>query len=433
MALSLVIGGLTCAGIILSVLFMPQIKIKRFTLSTYCLCALAGAACVLIFGCVSPSGVLQGLSTNSEVNPIKILVLFICMTLLSVFLDEAGFFEWLASVTLSHAGHSQKRLFLLLFVTVSVLTVFTSNDIVILTFTPFICRFAAHAGVDPVPYLVSEFVAANTWSMALIIGNPTNIYVASSVGMDFISYFKVMALPAAAAGITAYAVLRLIFRKRLASPIEPREVKATITDKFSAVTGGIILASCTLVMAVGSYFGLEMWLVALISAALLYAISLFYALVRRRRPAELIGCTKRAPFVLVPFVLSMFIIVLALKENGVITLAANAFGSDHAVLKYGVASFFVSDITNNIPMSVLFAPIVNSAQPAVRLGAAYGTVIGSNIGAFLTPVGALAGIMWMSLLKQYDVRFTFARFVEYGAATSLPVLSAALLTLSATI
>gem|GEM_PF-5222680 len=41
--------------------------------------------------------------------------------------------------------------------------------------------------------------------------------------------------------------------------------------------------------------------------------------------------------------------------------------------------------------------------------------------------------MWMSLLKQYDVRFTFARFVEYGAATSLPVLSAALLTLSATI
>ena len=432
MALSLVICGLSCLGIIGSVLFMPQFKIKGIHISTYCLFAVAGAACVMIFGCVSPRVVLSELSADSAVNPIKILVLFICMTLLSVFLDEAGFFEWLAGLTLSHAGHSQKKLFFLLFVTVSVLTVFTSNDIVILTFTPFICRFAEYAGIDPVPYLVSEFVAANTWSMALIIGNPTNIYVASSVGIDFLSYFKTMALPAAAAGITAYAVLRFIFRRKLERDIDPRPVESHITDTFSVVFGASLLAVCTLVMAVGSYFGLEMWLVSLTSAIILYSVSLVYALVKRRRPSELIGCTKRAPFVLVPFVLSMFIIVLALKQNGFIALAADTLGADHALLKYGVSSFLVSDITNNIPMSVLFSPIVNSAPQTARLGAAYGTVVGSNIGAFLTPVGALAGIMWMSLLKRYHVRFSFLRFVEYGAATSVPVLSAALLALSAT-
>jgi arsenical pump membrane protein len=144
-----------------------------------------------------------------------------------------------------------------------------------------------------------------------------------------------------------------------------------------------------------------MWLVSLTSAIILYSVSLVYALVKRRRPSELIGCTKRAPFVLVPFVLSMFIIVLALKQNGFIALAADTLGADHALLKYGVSSFLVSDITNNIPMSVLFSPIVNSAPQTARLGAAYGTVVGSNIGAFLTPVGALAGIMWMSLLKRY--------------------------------
>ena len=71
---------------------------------------------------------------------------------------------------------------------VSVLTVFTSNDIIVLTFTPFICHFAKSARIDPLPYLVSEFVAANTWSMALIIGNPTNIYLMSGTGISFLSY-----------------------------------------------------------------------------------------------------------------------------------------------------------------------------------------------------------------------------------------------------
>ncbi len=433
MALSLAICGVTCAGIILSVLFLPQFKLKGINISTYCLCAAAGAACELAFGCVPIKTVFAELSANSAVNPIKILILFICMTVLSVFLDEAGFFGWLASVTLSHAGSSQKKLLFLLFVTVSALTVFTSNDIVILTFTPFICRFAEFARIDPVPYLVSEFVAANTWSMALIIGNPTNIYVASSAGIDFVGYFKVMALPAVAAGITAYAVLHLIFRRRLAQKIMPAPVKAELGDKFSAVSGGAILASCTLIMAVGSYLGMEMWLTAFASAALLCAVSLISALFRRRRPKELIGCVKRAPFVLAPFVLSMFIIVLALKQNGFITLAAEAFGSDAPVLKYGVASFLTSNFTNNIPMSVLFSPIVDSAPQAARLPAAYGTVIGSNIGALLTPVGALAGIMWMSLLKKYGVKFSFAKFAEYGAATSIPVLSAALAVLSFTV
>ena len=118
----------------------------------------------------------------------KILVLFISMTLLSIFLDELGFFRFLASVALKRAGKNQFKLFFLLYATVSVLTVFTSNDIIILSFTPFVCYFAKNARINPLPYLAAEFVAANTWSMALIIGNPTNIYLVTAAGGDFSSY-----------------------------------------------------------------------------------------------------------------------------------------------------------------------------------------------------------------------------------------------------
>ena len=106
------------------------------------------------------------------------------MTVLSVFLDEVGFFGYIAAFALKKAGRSRKRLFFYLYITVSVLTVFTSNDIIILTFTPFICYFAKSAKIDPVPYLFAEFIAANTWSMALIIGNPTNIYISSALSKE---------------------------------------------------------------------------------------------------------------------------------------------------------------------------------------------------------------------------------------------------------
>ena len=142
------------------------------------------------------------------------------MTALSVFLDEMGFFKYLATLATKKAKANQFSLFLTLYLLVSVLTVFTSNDIVILTFTPFICYFAKNTKINPVPYLVAEFAAANTWSMMLIIGNPTNVYIASAAGIDFISYLAVMALPTVVAGLCSLGVLYLLFRKSLKKPLE---------------------------------------------------------------------------------------------------------------------------------------------------------------------------------------------------------------------
>ena len=282
------------------------------------------------------------------------------MTVLSIFLDELGFFRYLASATLKKAGASQLKLFLLLYVTVSVLTVFTSNDIIILSFTPFICYFAKNAKISPMPYLAAEFVAANTWSMALIIGNPTNIYLVTAAGGDFVSHLKVMLLPTLAAGAVACALLFLIFKNKLGEPISAEPEAVELTDKVQLTVGIVHLAVCTVVLAIGSYIGIEMWLVSLISALSLFLCTTVISAVRKEKPSALISCLKRAPWELIPFIISMFVMVEALRANGVTDAIFSLLGDRAQVWTYGITSFLAANLVNNIPMSVLYSSILAS-------------------------------------------------------------------------
>ena len=148
---TIVVSIVVCISIIACVLFVPEIKIGRVRIAPYWAVALLGAIVILIFGDITLQDLGNKLTANTAVNPLKILALFFGMTIISVFLDEAGFFAYLASVALSKAGGSQKRLFNLFFFTIAILTVFTSNDIVILTFTPFIIYFCRNANIDSKP------------------------------------------------------------------------------------------------------------------------------------------------------------------------------------------------------------------------------------------------------------------------------------------
>lgn len=426
MALSITISAITCFAMICAVLFFPKIKIGKLSLGSYWVVTLVGAAVLLISGAVDLKTVGSALVANTAINPLKILVLFISMTVLSIFLDELGFFRYLASVTLKRAGTSQLKLFLLLYVTVSVLTVFTSNDIIILSFTPFICYFAKNAKISPIPYLAAEFVAANTWSMALIIGNPTNIYLVTAAGGDFVSHLKIMILPTLTAGVVAFAFLMLVFKRKLSETISAEPDEVTLTDKPQLIIGIAHLAVCTLVLALGSYIGIEMWLVSLISALSLFLFSIGISIYRKEKPNALISCLKRAPWELIPFIISMFVMVEALSANGVTDAIVGLLGTKAPVWSYGITSFLASNLINNIPMSVLYSSILASSS---SLSAVYATVVGSNLGACLTPIGALAGIMWSSILKEHNLKFGYLDFLKIGITVAVPSLLAALLTL----
>ena len=427
---TLIISILTCLFVILSVLFFPELGIGSRRLPTYPIVALFGALLLLATGLLPLPTLTSGLSAAGAVNPIKILVLFFSMTSLSVYLDEVGFFSYLAAAALRRAAGRQIRLFLLLYLLVSVLTVFTSNDVIILTFTPFICYFTKNARIDPMPYLIAEFVAANTWSMALVIGNPTNIYLAQSAGIEFFPYLKVMLLPTVLAGLTSLGVLLLLFRRPLSVPMSPIPATVTFRRRAPLVIGLVHLSLCTVLLAVSSYVHLEMWGVALGFAVSLFVFGALAALLDRRRPGELLRTLLRLPYQLIPFVLAMFAIVLSLRAYGVSEQLCRILARLPAIPTYGVLSFLSSNLLNNIPMSVLFSSILSFSEGAARLGGIFAATVGSNLGAYLTPLGALAGIMWSSLLAKNGIRLSFPRFVAYGATVALPTLAAALLGLS---
>ena len=425
MLATVIICAVTVILMIVCILFFPKLKLGKVSLSTYWLVTVLGAVVLLVSGQANVVEVGKALVADTAVNPIKILILFLSMTLLSVFLDELGFFRFLACAALKHAQGGQKRLFLILYLTVSILTVFTSNDVIILSFTPFICYFAKNARIDPTPYLAAEFIAANTWSMALIIGNPTNIYLATAYGIDFLSYLKVSLVPTLFAGLTAFLALWLLYRKKLSAPIEHAPEEVVLQDKFLLWVGIIHLGVCTLMLAIGSYIGIEMWLVSLSAVVSLFLITLLSSAVRKKKPKELWRCIKRAPYALIPFVLSMFVMIVVLSEKGATEAIWRFLDGEFLILKYGAASFLTANIINNIPMSVLFSSVLGNVQTGA-LGAVFATIIGSNIGAFLTPIGALAGIMWGNILSEHGLKFGYLDFLKMGVIVAVPTLLAAL-------
>ena len=432
MVLTVIISAVSVIGMIAAVLTKPYITVKGHKLGLYWIITLVGAILLLALGCIPFKSALDGITAKSSVNPLKILALFLSMTLLSVYLGDAGFFDFIADSVFLRTKGGKLKLFLVLYAVVSVLTVFTSNDVIILTFTPPICIFARKAKVSPLPFLIGEFVAANTWSMTLIVGNPTNVYLASSFGIGFAEYFSVMFLPAILGGVTGLAVILLLFRKDLLTPVTDFSGSRPITSpdhhvkvqKAPMIVAVIHLALCIILLSVTDYLKVEMWLICVVLALSLTAFDLFYDLIVIKSAAPVWRSIKKEPYELIPFVLSMFVIVLALKECGVISMLNDALISGEKADGFyiGAISAISANLLNNIPMSVMFESIIGSSS----LSAVYGAVIGSNVGAFITPVGALAGIMWSKILADYGVKLPFLKFVAYGSAVAIPTLLASL-------
>jgi arsenical pump membrane protein len=407
-----------------------RLGMRQIKIDTYFLGALLGPILIIIFGILNISQITQGLEGTAGLNPFGVLILFLSMVFMSIFLDITGFFEYCARTALKYASGDGRRLYFSVYLTVSVLTIFTSNDIIILTFTPFIYYFSKNAGVDPKPYLIAEFFAANTWSMMLYIGNPTNIVLAAAFNLRFDEYTSWMLLPSLVAGALNMILLYLLFRKSITKPLRHTttlDPRTSITDPTSAILGLVILGGCIIGLAIAPYFGVEMWIIALAFGLVLLFILLLrdsVVVVLRERIEKqrfTVGPTlRKMPLSLIPFVLSLFITVQALSFYGVTSDIGAFFTSlcgtstTLTTFLYGITSAFSANILNNIPMTVAYVPIAAAAPQATRLSAVLATMIGSNLGANLTPIGALAGIMWMSILRDKDVKLSVREFVKYG-------------------
>ena len=303
-------------GMFICIFFFPTITIKGKSFDTFYIPVLLIAVILLTFSLFDKGKFIEILTSNSNMNPLKILILFISISFISIVLDTSGFFSYIASIFIDKYKASQFKLFVFLYILISILTIFTSNDIVILTFTPFILHFSKKGNINPIPYLVMEFVAANTYSMLLIIGNPTNIYLASIFELSFLEYFKTMLIPVIIIGLASFGVLNLLFHKELSKEIKVFDLeKNKINNKFIMITSLIHLGLVTVLLAISSYINLEMWVVSFIFGVSLLSILICYSIVKKDEN-YLLNPVKRIPYNLVPFVLSMFTLINALDSFG---------------------------------------------------------------------------------------------------------------------
>ena len=363
--------------------------------------------------------------TNSSINPLKIVVLLLSLSFLSIYLDELGFFRYLASVALARGNKNQFKLFIKLYILISILTIFTSNDIIILTFTPFIIFFAKNSKISPLPYLIGEFIAANTWSMFLLIGNTTNIYLSTFASISFFEYVKVMAVPTICCGLVSLGMLLLIFKNELKKEITPNQEVVKLRHKYLLADGIGFLIVCIILLSISSYIHLEMSYITLICMLLCLISSLVMCLIKKAHYKYLYRALKRLPYEVVPFLLSMFILVLGLQNIGITDDIIKVLSKFNSTFSYGISSTLLSNIMNNIPSSILFASLSSN-----NLNAVYASIVGTNLGAFLTPLGAIAGILFTNLCENSDVHISFLKFSKYGIMIEIPSLLTTLLILN---
>ena len=431
MITSIIITILTCILLITLVIIKPSITIFKRKIDVFWLVALAGAILILLTKSLPLNVLIANLTNDSSINPLKIVILLLSLTMLSITLDELGFFEYIASLAVKKVNGSKYKLFFIFYILTAFLTIFTSNDIVILTFTLFICYFSKNAKINPIPYLVMEFVTANTYSMFFIIGNPTNIYIASSFNITFLEYARVMWLPTILAGLLSLGIMLLMFRKELNQKCDICEIEIKpVKHKFLSIISILHLATCTILLAISNYVRLQMWVITLIFAISLTIVLSLYSIVHKDL-RTISHIYKRLPYTLCIFVLSMYTIVLSLDYHNISASVAQVIDTLSTsklvtTLIFGFSSTIVDNLINNIPMALCYTSLLSNLT-VNPLHAIYASIIGSNIGAYLTPIGALAGIMWMRILKEERVTFSFIDFVKNMFLIIFPVLFIALI------
>lgn len=379
--------------------------------------ALIGALLMMLF--LQPHQIFEALGFSTEfatplVTTWNVVLILIELMAISTFLDDYGFFEYCAVKAMQLAGGDAMKLFTYTYAVTCFITAFTSNDIAILTLTPIILKFCRRAGLDARPFMYSFFFAANIASMFLYIGNLTNILIGDAFKLGYFDFSAYMFLPTIAALVVNYAAFRYMFRDTIpASYVSPEKVDARclITDMAMVVAGIAVLVFVLIGCGFANQLRLPLSIITTVGMVAVYIVE--------RKP---VFRTKRISWRVVVFVVSLFIVVKGLEVSGVTGIMGSLIfllvGDNPvaATLFTSMASAFLCNIVNNIPMTAMMIPVTSGIAhtPDMALAMAYSLVIGSNLGANITITGALAGILWLECAKAENWSVSVSDFIRTG-------------------
>lgn len=361
---------------------------------------------------------------------------FIAVIIISLLLDEAGFFEWAASHVARWANGSGHRLFAFCVLLGAAVSALFANDGAALILTPIVMSMLLALRFSPAATLAFVMAAgfiADTASLPLVVSNLVNIVSADYFGLGFAEYASVM-VPVNIASVAAtLLVLFLYFRRDIPRQYALDALKApseAIHDHATFKVGGWVLLVLLAGLFVLEPLGIPISAVAAVCAAILFAVAARGHRISTRR------VLREAPWQVVIFSLGMYLVVYGLKNAGLTDMLTHLLdrlaeqGLWSAAIGTGLISALLSSVMNNMP-SVLIGALsiqASGAEGVVREAMIYANVIGCDLGPKITPIGSLATLLWLHVLARKGMRITWGYYFKVGLLLTVPVL---LITLSA--
>lgn len=362
---------------------------------------------------------------------------FVAVILISLVLDEAGFFEWAALHVARWGGGSGRRLFVYLVLLGAAVAALFANDGTALILTPIVIAMLLALRFTPAATLAFVMAAgfiADTASLPLVVSNLVNIVSADYFGIGFAEYASVM-IPVNLVSVAAtLLVLMWFFRRDIPRDYDASQLKdprSAIADRTTFNAGWGVLA----LLLVG-FFGLErlgvpISAVAGAGALVLLAVAAKGHVISTRR------VIREAPWQIVVFSLGMYLVVYGLRNEGLTDHLAGLLdvfaghGVWAATIGTGLLTAFLSAVMNNMPTVLVGALSIDASQAegAVREAMIYANVIGSDLGPKFTPIGSLATLLWLHVLARKDIRITWGYYFRVGVVLTLPVLLVTLVAL----
>ena len=393
--------------------------------------AMGGAVVALLAGVVTLSDVpvVWGIVWNATAA-------FVAIIVISLLLDEAGFFEWAALHVARWGGGHGRRLFVLIVLLGAGVSALFANDGAALILTPIVIAMLRALGFEDkatLAFVMAAGFIADTASLPLVVSNLVNIVSADFFHVGFGNYAAVM-VPVDLVSIAAtLAALLLFFWRDIPTDYDVRALRApreAIRDAATFRAGWIVLALLLAGFFLLEPLGVPVSAVAAASAILLLVIA------GRGHVIPTAKVLSGAPWQVVIFSLGMYLVVYGLRNAGLTNHLAALLDSSAqggvwgAALGMGVIAAVLSSVMNNMPTVLVGALSIDAthATGAVREAMIYANVIGCDLGPKLTPIGSLATLLWLHVLGQKGVRVGWGYYFRVGVTLTVPVL---LITLAA--
>ena len=387
--------------------------------------AILGAIVALILGVVSINDVLDVTNIVWDAT-----LAFIGIIILSLVLDEIGFFEWCALKMAKFSKGSGIRMFVYSILLGSFVSALFANDGAALILTPILLakmRVLQLSTKTIIAFLLAGGFISDSASLPFVFSNLTNIVTANYFNIGFMDYFFNMIIPFIVSVIASIVFLWLILRKDIPKKVDVRllkEPKSVIKNMNLFYFSWFFLAFLLSAYALGDIYKLPISFFALGGALVLLIIASLTKSVNAK------NIIKEAPWQIVWFSIGLYIVVYGLKNAGLteyLTTILNYLvlqGDTIAIISTGFISAILSAVMNNLP-TIMIMDIALKDIPNEAL--AYANIIGCNLGPKMTPFGSLATLLWLHVLAKKGIKISFWEYSKFGLIITPPVLLLVLL------